>query len=276
MVFKKKSAKAEIKQESIRDKMQVEDLEPRWALEQKCFEDAGEITDARTGKAAGLWPRDKSVPEIQYDNWLDSVIDVNTGQWYPERDSNGTPIKNTGGHYVPNLLVRIRDGDNEYLCSKGDDIGYNAAGIMQKLHVMYPERYKRTLFTHKKKYDEKSMTFKNELQGPERTEWTYTLPFIPENVDILYQKSDKKKLLFLVKDEPTQETRQVKSSSLDNTLKLFKEKDFDYLFQANYMTSEQKEENRREAIMRGQIPGVSASTLYAPKEGIAKNMEYLK
>jgi len=116
------------------------------------------------------------------------------------------------------------------------------------------------------------MTFDTVCQGPSGTEEVYELPFSPENVDKLYEMTDKDNVQFVIKDEKTQEATQVLWSSIEDTLKLFKEKSFDYLKMGDYIPAPVKAEMRAKAEQQGLIP----KTYSQPIEGIAKNSEYLK
>jgi hypothetical protein len=205
-MFKKKQEKQE-QELSIKDKMKVQDFMPNYAKEEACFKDAI-ITDADTKrKTDQTWPRLKNGSEIGYDNWLDKVINPETGEWYPQRNKDGNPVKNTGGKYVVSVITRIKVGKNEYLCSKGNLKGFDAAGDEVKLWIMYPEKWIKTNFTWKKTINEKTMSFNMECQGPSGTEDVYELPFTPENVDKLYEMTDKDNVQFVIKDLKTQESR---------------------------------------------------------------------
>ena len=254
--------------------MKVQDFMPNYAKEEACYKEAI-ITDATTGKKTDqTWPRLKNGSEIGYDNWLDKVINAETGEWFPKRDKDGNPVKNTGGRYLVSVITRIKVGKSEHLCSKGNLLGFDAAGDQVKLWIMYPEKWVRTLFNWKKTFNEKTMSLNRECQGPSGTEDVFELPFTPENVDKLFELTDKDNdnVQFVIKDLKTQESMEVKWSSVEESLKLFKDKSFEYLRNGDYIPAPVKAEARAKAEMQGLIP----KTYSQPMEGIAKNAEYLK
>ena len=83
-MFKKKTEKQE-QELSIKEKMKVVDFMPNWTKAEACYKEA-EITDADTKKKTGeSWPRLKPMEQIVYENWLDMVVNPQTGNWYPQR-----------------------------------------------------------------------------------------------------------------------------------------------------------------------------------------------
>ena len=270
-MFKKKQEQKE-QELSIKEKMKVVDFMPNWTKAEAWYKEA-EITDADTKKKTGdTWPRLKPMEQIVYENWLDTVVNPQTGDWYPQRDKEGNPVKNTGGKYLVSVITRVKDGKEEFLLSKGFLKGFDASGEEVKKWVAWPEKWTKTNFTWKKTINEKTMTFDTECQGPSGTEDVYELPFTPQNVDKLYEMTDKDNVQFVIKDEKTQEATQVLWSSIEDTLKLFKEKSFDYLKMGDYIPAPVKAEMRAKAEQQGLIP----KTYSQPLEGISKNSEYVK
>jgi hypothetical protein len=236
----------------------IENFMPKWAKEEKCFTEV-QLRDARTKKIVeGGWPHPKSTDELVYENWLDSVLDKETGQYYPQRDKDGMPIKGTGARYVVTVLTRIRNGKNEHLYSKGRLEGFNAGGEPVTIPIYRPEVWIRTKFDYKRTYDEKRATFVTETLGPSGSEIVYDIPFTAENVQKLYDKTDKVNCQFVVKDMQTDDPRSVKWSSVKDTLDLFMHKPFEYLWKADYMPAPVKQELRQEAIAQGLIHGASS------------------
>lgn len=82
---KSKSKAKEETQIGIRDKMNVEDFMPKWAKEEKCFKEVV-LRDSQTKKLVeGGWPRLAPTHQLVYENWLDSVVDKETGEYYAQR-----------------------------------------------------------------------------------------------------------------------------------------------------------------------------------------------
>ena len=63
---------------------------------------------------------------------------------------------------------------------------------------------------------------------------------------------------FILKDLKTGEARSVSWSSVKDTLNLFCNKSFEYLWKADYMPAPVKAENRQEAVAKGLIKGVAS------------------
>lgn len=210
--------------------------------------------------------------QLLYDQFLDTTINPKTKDWYQQRDRNRNIIKGTGGHYVVSVITRVRTADkSEHLLSKGYCKGFNAGGSEVRLWTVYRERHTKTLFDHKEKYDEKSESFTTYNLGPRGTETVYDLPFNQENVDYLWNLSNKKDVIFVLKLEDTGDAKDVNWSSKQECLSLMKNKPFDYLWKADYMPQDVKNENRIEAEGRGW----TAKSNYPTKEGKDSNQGYL-
>ena len=93
--------------------------------------------------------------------------------------------------------------------------------------------------------------------GPSGSEIVYTLPFTKENVQKLFNMRDGNNIQFLVKIEAGGNVYEVKPKTeitKQDTFKLFVESDFDYLYNANYISNEQKLLNLKAAEREGLIP----------------------
>jgi hypothetical protein len=47
-----------------------------------------------------LWPHDKPIAQISYENWLEEVVNPDTNEFYPARNKEGDPINGTGGKHI--------------------------------------------------------------------------------------------------------------------------------------------------------------------------------
>jgi hypothetical protein len=177
-------------------------------------------------------------------------------------------MKATRARYVIKVITRIKVGKNEYLCSKGNLMGFSAAGEPTNLWITYPERWSKTNFTFKRIINEKTMSFDTVCEGPSGTEEVYELPFSAEAVDKLMEKADEENVQFIVKDNTTGDASQVKWSSLKESLRLFKEKSFDSLMMGEYIPLPVREELRAKAEQQGLIPKT-----YSQTEGIRNNAQ---
>jgi hypothetical protein len=209
----KKEKKAETEQEvSIRDKMQVQDFMPGWAKEENCFIEAGTLIDVNTGRMTDRhWPRAKPIEQLVYEQWLDKVVNQTTGKWNNKRYKDGNVIKGTGAKYLISVIYRIKVDKQEFLITKGFLKGYDVAGTEVVHWITYPERWTRTMFNYRRYFDEKTRGFQSQLLGPSGSETVYDLPFSPQNVDKLWEQTDKDKdnVKFVVKDQQTGESVEV-------------------------------------------------------------------
>ena len=201
------------------------------------------------------WPRQKSVNETKYERWLEQVLNEKTGEFYPQKDETGAAVKNTGATYYITDIIRIkRQDDSEWLYTKGRVDAFNSLGDPVPLFISMPEKWTKTNFSYKTRWNEKAGQPEKVLEGPSGSETVYTMPYTKENLKSLYDRRENENLNFIVKDDQTGEARQVKEVNSQKTLELF-HKDFQYLFAGDYINPEQKLAARQEAIDRGWLPG---------------------
>jgi hypothetical protein len=247
-----------------KNKDRVESFMPFWSAEQDCFK-AAIITDPDTKKKTDQ-TFTRPIPSAQraYQNWLDSVVNPSTGQYYPQRDQDGAPIKGTGAKYVIKVITRIKAGKQEYLCTKGRLEGFSASGESTNRFITYPERWVKTSFAFKKVINDKTMTYDTECQGPSGTEDVYEVGFSSEAVDKMMEKVEDDNVQFIVKDDRTGDATEVKWSSIMESLRLFKEKPFDELMLGSYIPLPVRQELRAKAEQQGLIPKTYPSTTTGP------------
>jgi hypothetical protein len=249
----------------------IKQINEKWKKEQQCYDEAKvEGKDTRTGKkASGTWPRDKPIDQVMYETWLQKVTDPDTGKFYEQRDpKTGNTIKGTGPKHLVRQIVRIRTSDaKEYLYSNGKLTGFDVLGEVTTVTCSNPETWNRTGFAYDKQYDQKTMSMKKTIAGPNSNETVYEMPFNEKNVSILYEKritpEDLKligqrriiSLSFSLKDARSGVVRDVKDATgiLHKSMDLFL-KPFDYLFNSDYITPQQKAEARQQAIEMGLLP----------------------
>jgi hypothetical protein len=231
----------------------IQDFMPHYKDIEEEFK-AAKIKDLKTNKISS-WPYRKDTDQLLYENWLSEVINEETGEWNPERRGpEGTPVKGSGARYVVNVIVRFKVGKEEFVCSKGRLEGFSSAGQLKTRWIMYPERWLSSTFGYNKTINEKKMTFDTVCTGPNGSEMKYDLPFNPENVKKLFDKSDGENIQFYLKDDKTGEAMEIKWSSVKDTLKLFSEKSWDYLIHGDYIPEPVKLELRAKAEQQGLIP----------------------
>jgi hypothetical protein len=246
----------------VRDKI-VQNWMPYWSSEEECFKDAI-ITDPETKKKTKeTFPRPIPMNQLTYENWLEKVINEK-GEYYPQRTQEGAPVKGTGAKYVIKVITRIKSGKNEYLCSKGNLMGFNAAGSSESLWISYPEKWVPTNMKFTRIINEKTMSFDTLCKGRSGTEDVYELKFSAEAVDKMMKQVEDEDVQFIVKDDSTGDATQVKWSSVKESLRLFKEKSFDYLKMGDYIPAPVKAELRAKAEQQGLISKTYPSTTTGP------------
>ena len=235
------------------------DFMPHWKKQDQCFqEEQIEMVDNRSGHklmkngkpVVKEWPHDKPIAQISYENWLEQVVNPDTNEFYPALDKAGNPIKGTGPKHIVTQIIRLRRKDGtEFLYSSGELQAYDAFGNMVPCTCSKPEMWVRTLFNHTRVYDQRTNSTKIETSGILATEDVYEMPFNEKNLKELVSLRGKDSDISLtIKDEISGKAISIrKESNINDTLKLFL-RPFDYLFNADYITPQQKAELRQMAV----------------------------
>jgi hypothetical protein len=186
-----------------------------------------------------------------------SVTNVLTGEFWSQKDMDGNRIPERDGgpncRYYVETIIRVRTAlGEEYLYSMGTIKGYDASGLPVELFLSKPEVWTRTTFHRERIYDPNTKSFVETTTGPSGTFEEYDLPFSAEGIQQLYDKRDKlnrnaKPVSFIVKDEQKGMDVSVRWSSQEESLKLFKEKPFSYLFNGHYIPEPVRAQLRSEA-----------------------------
>ena len=247
----------------------ITQINEKWKKEQQCYDEAKVEGKDRNGKKVSTtWPRDKPNEQTMYELWLKKVTDPDTGKFYEQRDNNGNTIKGTCPKHIVRQIVRIRTSDgSEFLYSNGMLTGFDALGEIATETCSNPETWNRTGFAYNKQYDQKTMTMKKTIAGPNSLETVYEMPFNEKNLSILYEKRitpedlkliRQKKIInlsFSVKDVRNGVVRDVKDATgiLHKSKDLFL-KPFDYLANSEYISPQMKAELRQQAIEMKLLP----------------------
>ena len=244
------------------------ELISKWRLEEECYHKVV-IKDVQTGKTT-KWPRTKPVEQIVYEEWLDKVVDPDTGYYYPKRDYEGKPVKTTPDNvpkHTVTTIIRLRRKDNsEYLLSKSYLLGHDAFGEPVRRYLPWPEKWDKTHFNYEKPYDPKRKAIVKNCIGPGLVETIYILEFNEANLKTLFDKRVSDNISWVVKDEQTGTAKQVAlEPNINDTFKLFVCKMFLYLFNAEYITPEMKSQYRQEAIDPGYLATGEAVTVQQTK-----------
>lgn len=257
---------------TVKPFIEAHDFYPGFKLEEQCFSNAiiKDVNEPRTKrKGLGLgksdldeepltWPREKSVKQTSYEEFLEEAINPNTGEFYPQKDNDNRAIKGTGATYYITDIYRIRRADSsEYLYTKGKVYAFNSPGDPIDHFISKPESWTKTNFNYKTEYNDKTKQMEKVLQRPSGSEEVYTMPFTKENLKSLYDRRQNDLLGLAVKDELTGKAFAVRdvTGNITKSYELLRDKSFDYLFGAEFIPKEIKAELRQEAVAQGIIHG---------------------
>jgi len=240
------------------------DLYPGFKLEEECFSKAiikdVDQSKSKFRKKSDLdqepmtWPREKSGKETAYERFLEEVIDPKTGEFYPEIKDKVVVPKTGATYYITDIYRIRRATGEEFLYTKGRVYAFNSLGDPVNHSISKPETWTKTNFSYKTEWNEKTKQPEKVLQGPSGPEEMYTMPFNKENLKELYDRRQNDLLNFVVKDEQTGKPFQVKDVNSLKTFELF-QKPFEYLYNAQYIPAEVKQELRQAAVSEGLIGG---------------------
>ena len=179
------------------------DFMPRWNLEKAEYEKAkiksvDEKPESRftlngdkkqiirvgdLGEPLEHWPYLPTTDEIVYHNFLDKIVDPKTNKFYPARDEDRRPIPKTGScHVITDIIrLRVKTDESEFLLSKGNIIGHDAAGVEVSHYLPWPERWFKTLFNWSSEYSNTTKSFQKICMGPSGVEEVHLLEFNKNN-----------------------------------------------------------------------------------------------
>jgi hypothetical protein len=246
--------------------MTYKEFMPHWKKQDQIFEDEQvEMIDSlhghkimKNGKPViKAWPHDKSTEQIDYENWLEKVVNPDTKEYYPARNKEGNPIKGTGAKHTITQIIRLKRKDGkEFLYSLGECLGYDALGNVVGLTCAKPEMWIKTLFNYERRYDERTNSTK--------VQTVYETPFNEKNLkELVSLRANDSDIMFIIKDERNAKATEVrKDVNINKTLELFL-KPFPYLANAEYITPQQRAQLRQIAIDEGII---APNTPLAPQD----------
>jgi len=230
-------------QERVIDFKKLEkDFMPNFHKEIACYKKAI-IHSARdrNGKALNAtWPRDEQPNEIPYYNWVKEVTDENW-KYNPQRDEEGNTIKGTGAKHVIQGIIRIRTVKGEFLVTDGKLVGYDAFGNKRERTCRHPEEWYKTNFNFTRGIDPSSGQTYTQCLGPSGGEIVYETPFTKENLRELVKDREGDNIPFAILDYTKDgKPRSVPiQSGIESRVKFFLQ-NFDYLYNENYLSKDEK------------------------------------
>jgi hypothetical protein len=217
--------------------------------EQACYE--GQTIDPQGKIPYERWP---PIEEVRWNNFKAKCIDHKTGKWYTIGDNGICQGKEGPKRYV-NTIIRMKARDSsEYLLSNSKIIAYDAQGDIQKTTANLSEKYTKTTFRFETVPNHEIGYSERRNMGPSENEIIYTQPFTKENAQKLFDLRENDQIQFIVKEQDGKVDDVKPQITVKDTFKLFTESSFTYLFNANYISKEQKEFYMRLAEGEGLIP----------------------
>lgn len=201
------------------------------------------------------WHRDAEPGEESYKRWLNEVREPGRiidgkeyeGNFYKGSkeelfDEKGNQLKeprkvDIEPREMVSAIVRLRDVvGNEWLYSIGNILAFNQFGDERVGKFHSPEVYKEQVFRHETKLDPKDNKWKQMTGGPSHIIMHYTTQFNKKNVMELWDKRALNCELVVKDERNTDKTVPVPN----NDLQMFLDKPFDYLYNEEHMSLEQK------------------------------------
>jgi hypothetical protein len=215
-------------------KMMKVDFQPKFAKKKQYYLNE-KMRDGRN------WPIIPDPTELAYLNWLADITDPTTDQYYESHDGETARYK---VHQI--IRMKLNDG-SEKLYSIGQLVGYNQFKD-EKTHPCYsPETHDATRFKHETEMDQKTKKLKRVTTAISGVDIAYDLPFTKDNCDTLFAKRANEHIQLIVKQQMNNEAHSINTGTLAQAYALFRDKPFDYLYDADYLTPEQKAEQRQKA-----------------------------
>lgn len=200
-----------------------------------------------------IWRRDLESDEIAYRRWLDTVRDPVTKVFYkgheeiPKTDEEGNAIEGEmitkelePFRTVTTIIRRKIASGEEFLLSIGMLYCYTQLGDESASKYSLPEKWEHVHFKHAMANDGKGHYIKIS-HGPNGLTDEYTLPFTKDAAEELYKMKDPKVGCQLVVEDGNTGRKQTVPN-----IDLFTTKGFEYLMERNYMTPQEKEQERIE------------------------------
>ena len=215
-----------------------------------------EIFDKAPSLRNGIkFPYIKEPFEIAYEKFISEVVNPKNKKFYPKTDEDNRPI--TMPNNDPNCkrvlirLVRHRlvEG-SEKLTSFSQIIGFDVHGNKKTFTCDSPEKWTRPIFNTIKEYSTKQKQIISYSSGPTGSEEVYDMPFTAENVDKLMElvydpknpeftpnSRSNQRVTLLLKDHQQNAgmVKEVFWSSIEESLRVFKEMDFNSLWHQFYL-----------------------------------------
>ncbi len=223
------------------------------------------------------WPRQKPTEQYRYERFITEITDPSTGKFHPPRNDEGQklelPYNKPPAGYIITNIIRNRDprkNGKEYLTTIGTFYGHTGTGTPIFCPAQQPERWTRSLFKIERDYDSQTKSFYTINHGPSSTNVEFDLEFTQENLDALlkntvgFNNNIPSELFpndvprfgsypsFYIREEGRDRSgilvNGYKIFSIEETVRLFKTRSFNDLYQGSYYPKAIMEERRLRTI----------------------------
>jgi hypothetical protein len=248
------------------------ELNPRFKKENQVFldnpiyflydytEDGRQVRNSNPTKKP--WPYPKPTEQYRYEKFISEITDPSTGKFHTPRDNDGQklelPYNKPPAGYIITDIIRIRTSSNgkQYLTTLGTFYGHSGTGTPIFCPAHQPEKWTRTLFSMEREYDSQTKSFYNVNKGPRGIKTEYDLEFNTKNLDMLLKNTTgfnnnipselfpldesrfRNNANFYVKEESRGGTgilvNAFKIFSIEETVRLFKQRSFNDLYHGSY------------------------------------------
>lgn len=218
------------------------DYMPNWKKEEECFANE-KMDDGRP------FPRQKPLAQTAYETWLADVVNPINKEYYEFNMPDGTKKK---ARYEITTIIRKRlPDDSEKLLTIGKLIGYTALGDERERGIRHPEVWQKTEFNHATSVDPNNPNrLMTKTVGPKPMKEIYELDWNEENLNKLLEQRINNHVDLIVKES---KAVSVKQATYEKTVKFFKTNTFEYLYNAEYITEDQRKANIEMAKRQGLI-----------------------
>ena len=228
---------------------ELENIFNCFELEENCYK--GQYFDEANKIEYERWP---PIEQKRWESFKAKAKDPKSGKWFMKGE-NGQRLGLESPKRVVICIMRLKYKDKEYLLSNSRITGYNQFGDPVTTTADHPEKYNKTLFSWQTVPNHETGYSERRNMGACGSKLIYTLDFTKENAQRLYDMRDGNNIQFLVKDEDKGRVYDIRPRiTVQDTFKLFSESDFEYLYHANYLSTEQKMLAMRLAEGEGLIP----------------------
>lgn len=235
------------------------DFLPRFAKRKEVFDKAPPL---RNGVK---FPYIEEPLEISYHNFLKEVRNPADpdSTYYPPKDEKNNPVNlpNNCKNVVLRIIRHRLPSNEEVLTSFSQIIAYDYYGNKKVFTCDQPEKWSKPIFSIIRDYNHKKKVIEAFSNGPTGSEEVYEMPFTAENTDKLYaQRPDGnpyftpnargfQRVSFYIKDHQNGgQTKEVFWSSEKEILRLYKEMDFNSLWNSLYLPKAIREQMLMENV----------------------------